>query len=219
MLRILLFALITLITSCADYPPLDLSIKHGDPIIDERPGAVVTEYQTVIIGKQVWMTENLNYKGEDGLVGKCYDNLPSNCEDFGRLYYWEQALGLDSSKYGEDVYLNDVVGICPTGWHIPTKEEWDNLLDYVGLNSGMKLKANNGIWKERGKDEYSFNALPGGTFWNNKFDTKNECAYFWTSKQIKGTQSYVVEICEDEVYYISGERGTASLASIRCIKD
>ena len=102
-------------------------------------------YTPVKIGEQTWMKENLNYNASGS---KCYDNDPSNCAKYGRLYSWEAA---------EDA--------CPTGWHLPSDEEWETLITTVGglETAGGKLKATSG-WSEsdNGTDDYGFSALPGG---------------------------------------------------------
>jgi uncharacterized protein (TIGR02145 family) len=134
------------------------SIIYGVDLIDSRDG---NRYKTVVIGSQTWMAENLNYDvGEDDIfsIVDCYD-----CDKYGRLYDWETAMK-----------------VCPKGWHLPTNEEWETLIKYVGgtrcydpyvfsqvcsdINyAGRKLKARNG-WNEGGDgtDDYGFSALPGG---------------------------------------------------------
>ena len=90
---------------------------------DSRDGQT---YKTVKIGKQVWMAENMNY---DIKHSYCYDNNPENCEKYGRLYTWAAA------NY-----------VCPEGWHLPTKEEFEILMSNVGEieTAGKMLKSKQG---------------------------------------------------------------------------
>lgn len=78
--------------------------------IDSRDGK---KYKTVKIGDQIWMAENLNYETETG--SWCYDNNPSNCDKYGRLYDWETA-----NK------------VAPAGWHLPSRAEFETLLKNLG---------------------------------------------------------------------------------------
>jgi len=120
------------------------------------PGSCdIGDYRTVEIGEQRWMAENLNCAVSGS---KCYAYEPANCAKYGRLYDWETARN-----------------ICPSGWHLPSKEEWEKLFDYVknekcerdwfGLTDceAKHLKASSG-WESNGNgtDDYGFSALPGG---------------------------------------------------------
>jgi hypothetical protein len=66
-----------------------------------------TTIETVQIGEQVWMAENLNYAAGNNA---CYGDKESNCQKCGRLYDWSTA-----------------TMICPSGWHLPTNAEWEAL--------------------------------------------------------------------------------------------
>jgi uncharacterized protein (TIGR02145 family) len=117
--------------------------KAGDEntFTDSRDGQV---YKTVKIGSQVWMAQNLNYAPG----GECLGGDKKNCAKFGRLYTWESA--------------QEAV---PQGWHLPSVEEWETLINFAGGfdEAGKKLKAKDGSWGESGgSDDYGFAALPGG---------------------------------------------------------
>jgi len=113
----------------------------SNSITDTRDGKT---YNTVKIGTQTWMAENLNYSPSSG--SWCYDNNTSNCTKYGRLYNWETAKK-----------------VCPSGWHLPSDAEWSTLTNYVGSDEGKKLKSTSG-WNSSGNgtDAYGFTALPGG---------------------------------------------------------
>jgi len=133
---------------------------------DDGGGNDIKSYKTVKIGNQVWMAENLNYNVKGS---KCYDNKESNCDKYGRLYSWATAMGIDA-KYNNEVWDGSDVkhrGICPSGWHIPSHNDWSELKSYVESDNGCKncagkyLKAKSGwIAGGNGEDKYSFSALP-----------------------------------------------------------
>jgi uncharacterized protein (TIGR02145 family) len=134
-------------------------------------------YKTVKIGKQVWMAENLNYDTKDS-YSKCYDNEEENCKKYGRLYrvpgFWEE-------------------GICPSGWHLPSEAEWEELMTATGGKkiAATKLKAVSG-WNDykgksgNGEDTYGFFALPGGYYYDySSFKSLNigNGGYWWNSEE------------------------------------
>ena len=114
----------------------------GNALTDSRDGKT---YRIVKIGTQIWMAENLDYAAEGS---KCYDNESANCEIYGHLYNW-----------------NTAKKSCPSGWHLPSKNEWEVLDKAVGGQevAGKNLKANSGWnYDGNGTDEFDFSALPGG---------------------------------------------------------
>ena len=128
------------------------------------------EYETVQIGHQVWMSENLkatHYRNGDTINYSDYDNDPANSEIYGRLY--------DSYAVGDER------GVCPENWSVASDDEWKNLELFLGLSEGSadnlgfrgssigsKLAANNDLWNDGNLENDStfglsgFNALPGG---------------------------------------------------------
>jgi len=125
-------------------------------------------YKKVKIGTQTWMAENLNYNASDS---KCYNDDLSSCNTYGRLYNWTRART-----------------VCPSGWHLPSQDEWDEMTDYIGgqETEGRELKATSG-WIEdgNGMDEYGFNALPGGYGYSNNGDYAGRGfrGHWWTSTE------------------------------------
>ncbi|MCX6272687.1 MAG: hypothetical protein NTU44_16015 [Bacteroidetes bacterium] len=129
----------------------------GSPFTDTRDGKV---YNTVQIGTQCWMKENLNIGtmvtsvntgsshsecSNNGIIEKyCYNNDPANCAVYGGLYDWDEMMQYTATPGTQ--------GICPTGWHIPADAEWCILTTFLdatvncsvwgfsGTNVGGKMK-------------------------------------------------------------------------------
>ena len=138
-------------------------------------------YNTVQIGSQCWLKENLNVgtmipgkqdQTNNGVIEKyCYNDSTINCDKYGGLYQWNEALQYQNG-------VPDIRGICPNGWHIPSYADFNKLAIAVDSN-GNDLKA-------IGQDSYAtdksgFSALLGGfTLYGSYGDLYNG-AYFWSS--------------------------------------
>ena len=233
--------------SCGD--KLVGTIKNGKPgedgedlvsqngavsyFIDSRDGK---QYKAVTIGTQTWMAENLNYAYLQPTVeldssSFCYDNDLENCKMYGRLYLWSAAMdssgilenedkGKGCSDDAECGIDGTVQGICPKGWHLPSKNEFDKLLDFVGENADEKLKAESG-WADgkNGMDLYGFLAIPAGRYDSNdkKFYYFGRYLYFWSSTEYNGEKAYNM-FFDDDVANIYGS-GKYGGYSVRCLKD
>jgi uncharacterized protein (TIGR02145 family) len=164
---------------------------------DKRDGK---KYFYVEIGSQIWMAENLNYAGENGSVGSCYDGDDANCETYGRLYNWATALAGSEPSYANP---SSVQGICPDGWHLPSSQEWSQLVVYVqnnirgaSNNTATKLRTSI-LWGASGTDEAGFSALPGGAAGAGQGGSitgydMGVAGYWWTSSDayLGGTARY-----------------------------
>ena len=167
----------------------------------------------------------------------CYNDLPDHCEKYGRLYLWSAAMdsaGLFSSNglgcgYGAKACspIEPVRGVCPSGWHLPSLDEWNVLRGAVGHNlfsHGTMLKSSSG-WNEpgNGTDDYGFMALPagmrnygGGSCFEMSFRT-----YFWSSTQDRELFANVLKLVSKHGgSYIFDEDDYESRGfSVRCVKD
>jgi len=161
----------------------------GSSFTDIRDG---NTYNTVLIGQQCWMTENLaylpvvnppnsgnnvnpyyyvyDYQGTDVVIAKA----SSNYLTYGVLYNWPAAMAGQGSS---NSVPSGVQGVCPIGWHLPSDEEWKVLEMYLGMtqaaanssgfyrgtDQGSKLKSTC-CWYDHGNGTNSsgFTALPGG---------------------------------------------------------
>jgi uncharacterized protein (TIGR02145 family) len=163
--------------------PWSSSISYGT-LVDMRDNQ---SYRTVKIGDQTWMAQNLNYQGETtARIGLCYDSSPSDCSIYGRLYQWVNIMhGASSSA----TIPSGVQGICPSGWHVPSSDEWTTLQTYVDPTNtvdAFKLKAQSG-WNnyngkpDNGPDTYGFRALPGGIVSLDGFGGLGQTGDWWTA--------------------------------------
>jgi len=211
----------------------------GDPFTDPRDGQT---YNTVKIGNQCWMAENLNI-GEmiNGSVDMtnneviekyCYDNDPANCETYGGLYLWNEMM--------QYVIDTAVQGICPAYWHLPTDFEWKILEGTVdsqyfisdpiwngsgwrGYDAGFNLKSIRG-WYEGGNGSglYSYEALPGGLRSNGgNFSYLTGLAYFWMSSEYRSNFACTRFLASNnnEVQRIHNQNDVGLGFSVRCVKD
>lgn len=149
-------------------------------------------YNTVQIGTQCWLKENLNIgtiipggynQANNGTIEKyCYNNLESYCNIYGGLYQWAEMVqylnGATNTSNWNPAPNGNIQGICPGNWHIPTEAEWCILSQYVdptvncstfgwaGTNAGAKLKeTGTNHWNNPNTgatNDYGFTALGAG---------------------------------------------------------
>ncbi len=193
-------------------------------------------YETVIIGEQCWLKENLNVglnitaatpQTNNNIIEKyCYDNKPDSCDIYGGLYQWDELMQYTDSAGAQ--------GICPAGWHIPTDEEWMELEGYVdsqypagdpewnsmgyrGFDAGFHLKSISG-WNSNGNgdDAYGFTGLPGG---NTPDGGVGIAGCWWTSSELDEDYSInrILHNGYDEIY--RGYNWKQYGYSVRCVKD
>jgi len=220
----------------------------GTPTVTDIDGNV---YNTVAIGDQCWMKENLKtttYQdgtpipnvtdaGEWALLTTSayawYENDIDNKDSYGALYNWFAAV--------------DDKELCPAGWHMPTKDEWEQLTDYTGVaydTIGIKLKSCRTVnsplgggcnttehprWDEDlsttpqwGTDDHGFSGLPGGrrSFDDGFFLYIGQEGTWWSSTDGVALQ----EAIRFSMVHLNGQAGTnqekyVSGLSVRCIKD
>lgn len=187
-----------------------------------------TEITNVIIGIQKWTLKNLDiatYRNGDIIPqvtdsaqwanlttgAWCYyKNDPANEAMYGKLYNWYA--------------VNDSRGISPSGWHIPTKEEFITLTTFLGGDNvaGGKMKATT-LWANPNTgatNESGFTGLPGGLRGGDaSFVNFGKIGWFWTNKEHDATtgveRNLQFDISDCYMFYI----GKGCGLSVRCIKD
>ena len=175
---------------------------QDEDLFDDRDGQT---YRTITIGSQTWMAENLNYENEDSF---CFEYEEENCERYGRLYPWESAQLA-----------------CPDGWHMPSPEEFNTLIDLVGGKAvaGARLKSMEG-WETGAvsTDDYGFTALPAGRRgYYHDFTDKTSGAYFWSNSRVQNsTAAYNMDLRFDSDSAMVRDNPDAHDGnSVRCIRD
>lgn len=194
-------------------------------------------YDAVMIGNQVWMAENLevtNYA--DGTPIPLVDNNtdwenlgntnPAYCYynnnpeiSHGALYNWAAASRGESS----DTNPSGVQGVCPTGWHLPSLAEYQELINYLGDDPGNKLKESgttNWHTDTGATNESGFTALPGGwRYTQGSYTNINYTGSWKTSSLFNSDRNYTViiqhynsQLSLDQSYKQMG-------SSVRCVKD
>ncbi|GBU23336.1 hypothetical protein R80B4_03253 [Fibrobacteres bacterium R8-0-B4] len=169
---------------------------------------------------KTWMTENLNIETADSW---CYLNRPDSCAKYGRLYTWSAAMAGSSSSSSR------VQGVCPSGWHLPSKQEWQSLVDYVGGSSvaGKKLKSQSGWYNNgNGTDDFGFSALPGGYRYDGSFESAGCNGGWWMATDDSYEDSYYRGMgCSydwlsyDIDYEYNDDNRTYFAFSVRCVQD
>ncbi len=191
----------------------------NNTLTDLRDGQV---YKTVTIGTQVWMAQNLNYLPEDtigtiwsGLSlcggGTWKSKMEGDCSIFGRLYE------TDFTNEKKD-------SICPNGWSLPTGNQFQKLMSYLGENSANKMKINNDKYWQSGNatNESGFSAIPSGVYsrakgFNNLFSENEEVAAFAHVQYLGGANG--IEIVDSDGIISNQSFGNGIFLAVRCIRN
>lgn len=181
-------------------------------------------YNTVLIGSQCWMKENLNIGTRiDGTVDQtstvtaiekyCYNDLESNCDLYGGLYQWNEAMNYVTTAGAQ--------GICPDGWHIPTYAELQALGTAVGSSSNALKAVGQGTGDGVGQNTSGFSALLAGNrgYSTGDFSSLGSFTYFWSSTERSSNDAYFLYLYygTDTVYFNYNPKGMGF--SIRCLRD
>jgi uncharacterized protein (TIGR02145 family) len=231
----------------------DDSSSSGGSSVIAGGSCDIKDYKTVKIGNQEWMAQNYNCNigdskcyGEDGKVSDGYNHrtltdaeVQANCNKYGRLYRWITALALREDCYKdedecESLIKNPHQGICPSGWHIPSEDDLDDLAKAIGgyQTAGTYLKAKDG-WDDCGpsgsgktylcEDTYGFSALPGGSGldWNSPpfgmtfHENIGEAGEWW----IVDYKSFGMWNNNEKIVFGRAVPSFFEYHSIRCVKD
>lgn len=175
---------------------------------DSRDGKV---YRSTQIGNQIWMAENLRYN-----VSGSFQNPQNPSIVYGYLYSWDQAQNA-----------------CPTGWHLPDNQEWQDMVYYLSSmsqnldgpaswnNLGQDLKSSTGWTSSNGSNLYNFNAYPAGIRTASGTNMHlGDQAYFWSASDTSATDAYYHQLSDSSSNFIRNFQGNKDdLYSCRCLKN
>ena len=190
-------------------------------------------YALVAIGDQCWFAENLrteHYANGNVILGglstdewwdagennhgaqTIYNNDAANLIDHGRLYNWSSVS----------------LGLCPAGWHVPTAADYTDLLDYLGGNSGTKMKSSpSDMPSWDGSNESGFSGLAGGSRTaifggntNTGYSFIGEAGYFWSASAdfSQPNQAKCLLLSSGADAEVIGATRSKGL-SVRCVRD
>ena len=185
-------------------------------------------YQTVVIGTQEWMAENLNttkFSNGDPIPNVTDINAYYSYGAPAWAYYANNASnGAIYGKLYNGFVAEDNRNCCPDGWHVPTDADWTTLSDYMGGEAvaGDKLK-NSTVWN--GTDDVGFNAMPGGIRYALAGDIQEGTlfgqGYWWSSDRNPANTNqiffYRINTYNPNLYR-EAQPYTLGM-SIRCIKN
>ena len=212
--------LFSLATGC------DNKVESPDPVTDIEGNS----YKTERIGDQIWMAENLKTSTfSDGIEipvvpdaidwnelttpGHCwYDNdETANKEIYGALYNY---YAVNSGK------------LCPAGWHVPTRDEWQQLRDDLGdtITGGGELKEEGTEhWKTPNTgavNSTGFTALPAGIrYFEGTFNSVTFFTSFWSSTESDINKGWYLSLYYSDAVALINSISKKDGFSVRCLKD
>lgn len=236
---------VTLESGIIDAPISSKSYKFQFATNIPCPGLATVEYEgqvyhTIQIFSQCWLKENLNVgtmvpgtnnQLNNGIKEKyCYNNETDSCTKYGGLYQWNEMMQYAIQQGAQ--------GICPTGWHLPTDEEWkvlegaadslfgigESIWDGTGArgyNTGYELRTTTGWnYNGNGTDLFGFSGTPGGLrMTNGSFTDLNLAGYWWGSSMEGATDSWFHSIGYDEGGFYRRFDSRATGFSVRCVRN
>jgi len=238
--------------ACSAVPPYDVTpVSESNTftvgVVTTCPSTVMdidqNVYGTVKIGNQCWTAENLKverYRNGDS-IPRClncsptpngfyalYENLESNKSVYGLLYSW----------YAVD----DQRGLCPTGWHVPTDEEWTQMvavLDPLSCGSCLvpehspeaggqmkttgTLEAGTGLWRDPNAgatNSSGFNGLPGGRMnADGGFFRQGYHGFWWSSSELSDVRALFRRLTYSSGILFLYDDNKRDAFSVRCVQD
>jgi uncharacterized protein (TIGR02145 family) len=189
-------------------------------------------YRTVIIGDQVWMAENLRTTKyfDNSEIPYVSDNTAWSKLSSPACCWYKNDESKKDQKYGllYNWFTINTGKLCPTGWHIPSEDEWITLTNYLGGESyaGGKLKELGiGHWTSPNagaSDIFGFSALPGGYrsgLYSGSFRALGYIGWWWAGKESDLEWARSRTLAFDESVIAKGKGLKINGYSVRCVKN
>jgi uncharacterized protein (TIGR02145 family) len=203
--------------------------------------AVPNHYNTVVIGSQVWMAENLktvryntgtpitNITGDGAWALDSVAQTPAYC------WYNDDISNRDAHGALYNFWAVNSGDLCPTGWHVPSDADFKVLESFLGVsgatidnygwrgtNQGAQLKSTTGWDTPNGTNTSGFNAVPGG-YRYYKTGTSNNLttiAFYWTTTyDAPPTRAWDRQLLDSRNDVFRGVIPLGAGKSVRCLKD
>lgn len=221
--------------------PTPKQIFQYETFTDERDGKI---YKSIKIGNQIWMAENLAYLPQLNNFGT--SNAGDKYTPFYNVYNEDSDNDIEARSEDLQIVKQSVsyktYGVlynyaaanngCPTGWHLPTDFEWQELELFLGMSKeeinnyqknrisgsvGKKLKSTS-FWENKGNNYVGFNALPAGEK-NRYFTGRGDYAEFWGSSLNGAMQCAASRKISDDDGIYRGCSAWWHTKSVRCVKN
>jgi uncharacterized protein (TIGR02145 family) len=188
-------------------------------------------YNTVTIGKQLWMAENLKTtKYNDGTdIPLISDNKNWNALFISAYFWYDNDEVANKKTYGAlyNWYAVNTNKLCPSGWHIPGYAEWTTMIKKLKggerIAGGELKETGTTHWRspnKRATNSSGFTALPGG-FRDSKGKFHDIGIYggWWSNTETSAAKAYYRGLLYDYGTAGSGESLKANGFSVRCLRD
>jgi uncharacterized protein (TIGR02145 family) len=218
--KILLGLLVSLTMSCSkkDNPP--------DPVTDVEGNT----YKTVRIGDQVWMAENLKTStfSDRTEIPRVTEAINWSELTTPGLCWYNNDEAANKDTYGALYNYYSVISgsLCPDGWHIPSRDEWQKLRDVLAdtLTAGGKLKEEGTLhWKTPNKgavNSMGFTALPAGIrYFEGTFNSATYFTSFWSSTESDNDKAWYMSLYYSDAVAAMNRTSKKDGFSIRCVKN
>jgi uncharacterized protein (TIGR02145 family) len=222
------------------YATNSVTTSYGNEMSFKTYTGIITDvednaYYTITIGTQTWMAENLRTtKYSDQTPIPLVADVPEWASLSTPGYCWyrndeaafKTAFGALYNWYALDAATNGNKNVCPAGWHVPSDEEWNTLITFLGGDrvAGAKMKeTGTANWQSPNAgatNESGFTALPGGgRYYEGTFSSIDSTGGWWSSTELLPATARGRYLYYNYSLIYRGSGSKRDGFSVRCLKD